>query len=393
MPTPFLPLTITPYGGGITAHVGRAITLDSAAILCTTNPQGIEPYTMTGTSLPTGVTIPTDGTTVPLHHIHLDMPAVGEFFMTVHLEHGSDENDLTIPIHVLEASSGEIDAPEIVTGWVGADLLAMAFYSGDCEAKQWYLSDAPDGVETAALAACGGPYAEDTHAVVALTGKPTAPGIYDAQLSLQVCCDETPDIVRTTVRMIISGGIFLGWLNSDPTIRDLQVMMYSREVLSYAFAGGVWFTLGYHARVRVVFRNGPLPRGLPKVVVNAEAGTTTTQESEVNYGRDIIDAGEFDELWLTLRQKTGDAEELVLLEKGAATALPTETIEGHVVFLIEFDVTSDALQGAMERVARAGDPQAVNSLACLGAISWVRDGERESSLNFDVTILRPVRRV
>ncbi len=348
-----------------------------------------EAYTLTALTLPSGVSLSHNGESSTNHALTGRLPA-GTYNIAMTASHGGASVNCVFTVR----SRAPLSGPDKISGWVGDELLQLFGYTGACTVKQWFLCGGPPGLEPTVVVPCDDtPYGEDNKIYTALAGIPTLPGIFPATVSALVCCSGISRLVSRAIDFTISGGLFLGWLHADPNIRDLQVMMYSREVLSYAWAGGVWLKMGDRARLRIVFRNGPLPRGLPKVTTSEDGSITTTQESEANYGRDLVDADRFTQLWLTIRQKSGDADELVLLEKGSSSSPPTVTIGGHSVFALEFDVASDNLHAAMERAARAtGEPQAAVSLPCLGEISWVRDGVTESSLNFDLTIHRDLRR-
>lgn len=349
----------------------------------------LQAYTLTALVLPPGASLSRNGASSVDHVLSGTLPA-GTYAIALTAEHGGGSVDCTFTLRVVSPITGP-DLDGDLSGWIGDEMLSLVGYTGDCEVKNWFLRTELPGVEMTAVAACSdSPYDAEDKRYAAIAGAPTLPGIFEGQLSALVCCGGISRLVHRPVRFVISGGLFLGWYHApDATRRELQVMMRSREVLSFTFAGGIWWKRGDRARLHVIFRDGPLPHGLPKVTLN-EDGTTTTQESEANYGREILSADGFTALWFTLRLKSGDSEERVLLETGGAVV--TETIGEHAVFVLEFDVTGDNLTMAIESAARQGEPQASIQLDCLGELTWVRGGREESSASVPVTIVQDIRR-
>lgn len=254
----------------------------------------------------------------------------------------------------------------------------------------WFLSGAPAGVEIGTLSCPDGPYNAENLSVVAITGAPGAAGIFDVVITAQVCLNGIPRLYRRSVRFLISGGLFLNWFHDDPARRDLQILLRTQEVKSYSFTGteGLWLKRGDQMRLHVIFRDGPLSAAAETSGGSGDAGNSGAAAG-TNFGRNIIADG-FSLLRLVVRPKT-DPEETVLLDLGGEIA--AETIAGNTVFAFDFTVTSDELEAAIEREGHRGtEPPASVTLACLGELTWVREGRGESSRNFPVTITQDLQR-
>ncbi|MGB8167618.1 MAG: hypothetical protein WCF18_09005 [Chthoniobacteraceae bacterium] len=128
-----------------------------------------------------------------------------------------------------------------IAGWQGEPVLGVLSYLGPCSVAQWFLVNAPPGVEIAELS-CPGPY-EETKQIVAISGKPTASGKWDATAVAQVCCGGMPKLHRRPVVFSIAGGLYVPWLHADRTLYDLQFdvrgTLSNRGVRSYYARAGV----------------------------------------------------------------------------------------------------------------------------------------------------------
>jgi hypothetical protein len=337
---------------------------------------------------------------------------VGEFDVTIEGRLGTETALQSFALKIRPVISivrgGEI------AGWVGDRLLNELVYTGGCEAQQWFISGEPPGVEVAALDCPGGPY-EGTKRVVAISGSPSEPGIYDATVTVQVCCDGVPALYRRPVRFKVSGGLFLGWFHEEPR-RELQVFLRSRAVRGVGLGDeGLYWKRGDDERLYILFRDdhsGSTPTGgsggggngggsdTPNggvVVVIGDNNTTPdtgnngggASSTDAKVSRGLITTG-FTELRLVIRPAE-DPEEIVLLDLGGD--LVTETIDGQTVFVLAFRVSSDALETALEAESRksANAPASV-SLNCVGEITWVRDGLTSSSHGIPIVIAQDIAR-
>jgi hypothetical protein len=362
-------------------------------------------------SLPRGVGLKPDHGDARLEGRALDVGRYG-FRLVATLGREIDTQDFTLVVRSRIEVGGE--AGEI-NGWQGDTLIEMLSYLGAGDVVHWFLTGAPPGVEINPLTCPGGPYAEDNLAVVAITGAPTAAGIFEAVVTAQVCLDGIPRLYRRGVRFLVSGGLFLNWFHDDASHRDLQVLLRSREVRSYSFAGqeGLWLKRGDHASLHVIFRDGPLGAEAAKssggsgggngsgnensggVVViigsnnNTDTGTGDTSNAGTGgaiFGRNLITS--IASVRLVIRPAV-DPEETVLLDLAGE---PT-TIAGRAVFAFDFQVSSDELESAITREARkVTESPASVILPCVGEIVWERNGQPDSSRSFPVTLVQDIAR-
>jgi hypothetical protein len=149
----------------------------------------------------------------------------------------TDKQFVTLTVQSLIALGDEDE----ITGWQDEPVLGVLSYLGPCSVAQWFLVNAPPGVEIAELS-CPGPY-EETKQIVAISGKPTASGKWNATAVAQVCCNGAPKLHRRSVIFSIAGGLYVPWLHTHRTLYDLQFdvrgTLRDRRVRSYYDHEGV----------------------------------------------------------------------------------------------------------------------------------------------------------
>ncbi len=264
-------------------------------------------------------------------------------------------------IHVASVIAIGDGSSNVVSGWMGDQLLERLGYNGTCEAEHWYLSGGPPGVEIGALMCAG--YSASSN-VVAIAGVSSAAGIYDGQVTVQTCCGGVPQLFSVPIRFEISGGLFLAWFHNDPFRRELQVMARSYEVQGYYLQNGtLWLTRGDNAKIYVIFRDGPI--------------------ADNNLGRNTISDG-FADLELTIRP-VNDYDGEPYIQVGGAPV--TEVIDGITVFLFTFDVTGDAIERDFNELNMPAGAEA-NSAALMGVgeIRWSRHDRTQTSRTVDIAI-------
>lgn len=157
----------------------------------------------------------------------------------------SDVFEDSVPF-TTDESLAAITGPTALESRLGG--LIGASYESSVGVSAWQIIDGPPGVGIAAGV-------DEYHA--ALTGSPTAAGIFDA--TIQALTASGNDLLNLDVRIIISGGEsrpFLTWLNDSPTRADVQIDIRTGEVRSYKFDlvnAGVEFVAGEERELHVVF--------------------------------------------------------------------------------------------------------------------------------------------
>lgn len=317
-------------------------------------------------------------------------PAVGVTVLTVHVDNGTEEADVELSFVASEPSGivvvGDGDSVPTIEGWLNERLLSLALYTGECTVEQWFLNGAPPGVELMAASCEGGAYEAEDQEAIMLVGAPTQAGLFEANLVAQLCCDGVPTLDSKTILFAISGGLFLNWFHVDPARRDMQLMLRTREVFSYAFGDEMWMKRGDNHQFNLILRDGPLPTAPPKIVITAQG--QTSQVSDANYGKDTVSTVGYTEMVFALRLAS-DPDEIELLSVEATV----EVIDGRSVFAFDFEATSDEIAQAMEKEGRrTSNPSASVALFCIGEFTWIKDGKRRSSLNFPATIIQDIKR-
>lgn len=277
-------------------------------------------------------------------------------------------DDSSSVVHLLLHVVTVIEAPAEIDSWKDDELLQLAVYHGAGTAANWFLTNCPPGVTTGTIAVAG-PY-HDTVAenVIAISGAPTASGIFEATLSVVAMIDGVPSLWSVPIRFEISGDLFLGWFHgADPEYHELQLLMRSREVKSYGAESTetLFLILDDNERLHIIVRDGPL--------------------SSTIFGRNLISDG-FTDLRLVVRPVDNlDAEPYLDL---GGDPVPV-VIEGHTVFLLTFVVTSPAIVQAFAALNDAAGEEPLSvSLKGVGALTWIRSGRPRSSRTFPVTIVQ-----
>ena len=218
-------------------------------------------------------------------------------------------------------------------------------YLGVGTIDHWYLSDAPPGLAINSFDNYGG----DSRGSV--TGSPSKTGVYDLIVTVQVTISGETYLFTASVTATVTGGLFLGWFHSDPSRRDLQLLLRSEEATSYYLAAGALrLTRGDHLKFYVIPRDAPI------------------HDDEL--GRRLVLDG-FTEIRFTIRPKD-DLDAEPWLELGGAVV--TESVGGNTIFVLEFDVTSDAIENAFARAdLPAGAAPASLQLESVGEVSIIRN--------------------
>lgn len=254
-----------------------------------------------------------------------------------------------------------------VSGWMGDPLIEALYYLGGCTIEHWYLSGQPPGVELGTLT-CPGAYGDGK--AVAIVGAPTAFGIFEAVVTAQACCGGVPKLYRLPIRFTISGGSFLDWFHADGWRRELQVHLRTSEVHSFYETpeAVLWLKRGDHAKLHVIFRDGPFADG--------------------RLGRKAFTSG-ITELRLCIRPE-GDFDGAPYIE---LLSTATATVAGHTLAIFDFDVTGDELETAFEQLnkARGANPAAIGIRAS-GELAWKHDGTPTTSRTFVVVIAQDIDR-
>ena len=181
-----------------------------------------------------------------------------------------------------------------IEGYQNEPILEVLSYQGACTVSQWFLTGAPPGVEIAELQ-CPGPYA-GTHQVVAISGKPTEGGRWDATVIVHVCCNGLPEIHRRTVSFVIAGGLFVPWVHADRLLYDLQ--FYVRGGL------GRRAVTSYYARPAVAADNAAV---VSKETSGGKETTTTRQVTTEGKPADILTVKRGDRVTLAILPRDGRA--------------------------------------------------------------------------------------
>ncbi len=233
------------------------------------------------------------------------------------------------------------------------------FAGGATTVENWFLSYAPDG-----LAVTVDPY-DATKRTVAITGSPTEAGVFDAILSVQVRFGGVPLIYQFPVMITVSGFLFIGWFHVDPLKQELQINTRTRELARYFVPGEtpvLWLKRGDPCKLYFIWRDGDR----------------------------IVDIAP-DTLTLTIRG-TDDFGSAPYLEIGG-DAPASEEIEGHTVFFIQFDVTSDEIEEQFARLNASGGPQAAaEGITGMLDLKWTAGGVTYSTRTTEVTIAQDVDR-
>jgi hypothetical protein len=364
-------LDFTSTGFGLVPPEGRAIAGEPFSIALTSaNVSDV----LTAVSFPAGVSITAKvGTTA--QRLEGTLPA-GTYSLTV-LVTLLDASasvvgyTLTVGAPFVMESDGDGSVP-VIEGWKDDQLLRLLAFAGEGSVMSWFLTNAPPGVVIATIDVEGEYGGTPAGNAVAISGAPTAHGIYDAQVSaLVVGDDDVPQMYAMEVRFEVSGDLFLNWFHDDPSRRELQVLLRDRSVKGYLMPElGLRLVRGDMERLYVIFRDGPLGEG--------------------RQGRAVLTDG-FSELRMMVRP-VNDPDGEVLLELGGA-ALVTEEIEGREIAYFEFEVTSKGIERRFMGVNRSpGADTNAGSIPCMADVTWTRGGRPVTSQRVLVEIVQDCER-
>ncbi|MEA3212253.1 MAG: large repetitive protein [Chthoniobacter sp.] len=267
-----------------------------------------------------------------------------------------------------------------IEGATGRHLLEYVTYEGAGSVTDWWLSNAPEGLELWDMADGGyGPAPLSNRR--AIRGAPTQAGLFRATISAQVVRDGVFECYSIDFVMLVKGGLFLPWFHNDAYRLDLQVPL--RGDVSRRGVRSHYETAATPASTSTT------TTGDTTIVTKVDAvsanlltlkrGDKTTLGIIFRDGIDTTVAG-ISEVKMTLREKDAEDGEYVF----ELTGTPA-TLDGFGYFTTTIEVESDALNDAM------GDDSIV-SLQLLGEISFVHAGEARSSASFPVTIVEDIER-
>ena len=267
--------------------------------------------------------------------------------------------------------------PSSITAYTGSLVAGTFIYQGGGQVHAWTIA----GIENLLIVPrAGNPNIADLsldsepidteNPEAGRRNKTVAPGVYLATILAAAITDASLSLTQNLFlcRIIVEGGYLIGWLNDDPARLDLQVLLRDRSVAGSALTGGTLKLIqGSALKIFVVFRDGPY--------------------NESNFGP-VTELAGLSELRLALRPNP-DPDGVLLLDIGGTVT--TETVNGHDVPVLEFDVESDALTELLEAAGRVGNvPAASVAVAC--QLSWVWDDGAAVSLTFPGEITEPIRR-
>lgn len=130
----------------------------------------------------------------------------------------------------------EVEGGDLIQGFQNEPVLQILSFKGEGTVSEWFLVDAPPGVEISTELSCPGPY-EGTKTVVALAGRPTANGRFESTILVQICRDGLPEIHRHSITFEIRGGYYVPEIHNDRSLYDLQFQIrgnvLNRTVGSY----------------------------------------------------------------------------------------------------------------------------------------------------------------
>lgn len=234
-----------------------------------------------------------------------------------------------------------------ISGWKGEPILEILSYLGDSTVSQWFLVGAPPGVEIAELS-CPGPY-EGTHQTVAIGGKPTQGGRFDATVIAHVCADGLPEIHRRPVTFLIADELYVPWLHAERLLYDLQFQirggLANRAVRSFYAVPAVAdetadVTIKETAPEKeVTTTKKTRVIGRPADILTVKRGDSVTLAILPRDGRAVLGSTDgITEVGIAMRLlDSADAEYLFALS--ASSVL----LDGHEYFGVTLEVNSDLL--------------------------------------------------
>lgn len=305
------------------------------------------------------------------------------FDLAATLETESTTKSITLAVGPLFTVSATIEAA------LGRHLLEHVTYNGAGRVTDWWLSNAPAGLELWDYAmpddwAVGWPYGGAPTPITsrrAIRGEPTASGLFKATISVQVLRAGAFETFSVDVPIYVEGNLFLPWFHVDPYALDLQVPL--RGDIS-------------RRGVRSYYETAATPASTSATTAGDTVTTTTTPAVEGNLltlkrgdqaalgiiFRDGVatTVEEVSDVLFTLREKDAEDGEYVFKVAGEAADL-----DGHGYFTVGFLVDADQLTDTF------GD-DSITSMQLLGEISYKHAGDARSSATFVVTIVEDIER-
>jgi hypothetical protein len=168
----------------------------------------------------------------------------------------------------------EVEGGDLIQGFQNEPVLQILSFKGEGTVSEWFLVDAPPGVEISTELSCPGPY-EGTKTVVAIAGRPTVNGRFESTILVQICRDGLPEIHRHSITFEIRGGYYVPEIHNDRSLYDLQFQIRG-NVLNRAIGSyyGVAAKDGEPAKKTVQTVKSTIPG-------NAGVTSTVTEEGPV----------------------------------------------------------------------------------------------------------------
>jgi hypothetical protein len=311
-------------------------------------------------------------------------PAQGTytFDLTAGLDDEGDSATFTLTVGPL------FEVADVIEGAVGRQVLEYVRFAGAGVVTTWFLSGEPPGIEhtlwnlvPADGEAYYGVLTGDSQ-TRGLRGIPTQGGAYRTTISVNVIIGGGYKTYSKDVIFRITGGLYVNWFHSDPSLYDLQVSMRgdaaTRRVESF-----------YGVASRSASTSSQTVNGVTTTTQNpaSEGNLLTLKRGDTSPRigilirddlRFLVD--EVSEVRLTIREV--DAEDGDYLFDLAAVSVE---LDPNRYFLASFEVIGETLDDAMS-------DDSLTQLSALGEISWQYGGALFSSPTFNITITEDIRR-